>query len=131
MTDDPNSWIQASAKTLAETLSSKNSDYAPGGEFSNFERAARFVGGGMDPLAAMLTQVGIKYTRIESLRNSIDGTNFESIADSLLDLAGYAIIAHAYLSANNHQVEPELDDAEGLPDWNEPDQPGVYKRPGW
>lgn len=112
MTSDPNSWIQASVETLASTLQGKNQDYAPTGEFSNFERAAQFVGGGMDPLAVMLTQVGIKYTRIESLHNSLDTTNFESIADSLLDLAGYAIIAHAYLSANNHQVEPEPDDAE-------------------
>lgn len=108
MTDDPNSWIQASAKTLAETLSSKNSDYAPGGEFSTFEEAADFATS-LTAFEVMLSQIGIKVTRIKTLAGGVMPQN-ESMADSLLDLAGYAVIAHAYLTANNHTIEPEPDD---------------------
>lgn len=112
MTDDPDSWIQASVKTLAETLSSKNNDYAPGGEFSNFEEAANFAH--VTDLDVMLSQMGIKITRIKTLAGGVEPKN-ESFKDSLLDLAGYAIIAHAYLSAYGFE--------------DEPDQPKGYKFP--
>lgn len=85
--------IQQSAALLARTLKSKNSDYKVDSEFSNFERAAEFAG--ITPLKVMLAQIGIKYTRIQGL---MDAEN-EMPDDSLLDLAGYAIIAHAYLQA--------------------------------
>ncbi|HEY6018847.1 MAG TPA: hypothetical protein VIY48_02850 [Candidatus Paceibacterota bacterium] len=114
---NPDSWIQASAKALAETLSSKNSDYAPGGEFSNFEKAAEVVG--TDPLYVITTQVAIKMTRIESILKVDDQPNNESLVDSFLDLAGYAIIAHAYMSASDHTLEPEPDDPfTWHPGWN-------------
>lgn len=96
MSKDPNSWIQASAETLAETLLSKNHDYAPEGEFSNFEKAAKIAGIGT--MQAILSQAAIKMTRIESLAKVKD-FNHESMKDSFLDLAGYAVIAHALLSA--------------------------------
>jgi hypothetical protein len=115
VTSDPDSWIQASAKTLAETLSSKNSDYAPTGEFSNFERAAEVAGIG--PMQVITAQAAIKMTRIESLTNHGD-YNHESLSDSFLDLAGYALIAHAWLAANSDVVD-------------EPDQPKDYKFPTW
>lgn len=92
---DPNSYIQASAQTLAETLASKNSDYAPTGEFSNFEKAAEVVGS--TALYTITTQVAIKLTRIQSILQVDDQPNNESLKDSFLDLAGYATIAHAYL----------------------------------
>lgn len=95
MTKDPNSYIQASTETLAETLLSKNSDYAPTGEFSNFEKAAEVVG--TDALYVIITQVAIKLTRIQSLLSDDDQPNNEPLKDSLLDLAGYAVIAHAYM----------------------------------
>lgn len=118
MTSDPNSWIQASVETLAQTLSSKNNDYAPGGEFSNFEEAADFAH--VTDLDVMMSQIGIKITRIKNLAAGVTPQN-ESMADSLLDLAGYAIIAHAYITANTHMIEPE----------SEADQPKLYKFPSW
>jgi hypothetical protein len=103
--------IQRSVQLLADVLVGKNQDYtANRGEFYNFEETAKFVGGGMDPLSVMLTQLGIKITRLDSLRLGYDervATNFEGIKDTLLDLAGYAIIAHAYLSAQG-RVENHL-----------------------
>lgn len=99
---DPNSYIQASAETLADTLLSKNSDYAPSGEFSNFERAAEAAD--VSALKVMAVQAAIKMTRIQSiLSTKSEGPLNESLKDSFLDLAGYAIIAHAYLSASEHQ----------------------------
>jgi len=96
MSKDPNSYIQASAEMLAETLLSKNSDYAPTGEFSNFEKAAEIAD--IKVIQVMASQAAIKMTRIQSLmeRNG-DEYNHESLKDSFLDLAGYATIAHAYL----------------------------------
>lgn len=89
--------IQKSVQLLAETLAGKNQDYTAGrGEFYNFERSAEFAN--VLTLDVMLTQVGIKFTRIEGLHGGPTPNN-ESLKDSLLDLAGYAVIAHAHLSA--------------------------------
>lgn len=97
---DPNSYIQASAETLAEVLLSKNHDYAPEGEFSNFEKAAEIAG--TNAMIVMTAQAAIKMTRIQSLMDPRAGTyENESLKDSFLDLAGYALIAHAYLSASD------------------------------
>lgn len=97
MTRDPNSYIQASADLLAETLLLKNSDYAPTGEFSNFERAAEIAG--VTVLQTITSQVAIKMTRIETLlKSQASAPRNESLIDSFLDLAGYAAIGHAWLS---------------------------------
>jgi len=98
MTRDPNSYIQASADALAETLLSKNSDYAPTGEFSNFEKSAELAGISVTQL--ITAQVAIKMTRIEKLIGTTGAPKVigESLMDSFLDLAGYATIGHAWLS---------------------------------
>lgn len=88
--------IQKSVQLLADTLASKNQDYTGGrGEFFNFEKAAQIAS--VNPLDVMMSQIGIKVTRLQGLRGE-DAQN-EPFIDSLLDLAGYALIAHAYLSA--------------------------------
>lgn len=86
--------IQESVALLGRTLKNKNEDYKVDTEFSNFEQAAEFAG--ISPFQVMLAQIGIKYTRVKGLQN-FESTNYESLKDSLLDLAGYAIITHAYL----------------------------------
>lgn len=95
MTRDPNSYIAASAEHLAETLLNKNNDYAPTGEFSNFEKAADIAG--ISVIELILAQVAIKMTRIQKLLNTAAVSN-EPLVDSFLDLAGYATIGHAWLS---------------------------------
>lgn len=95
MTRDPNSYIAASAEHLAETLTKKNSDYAPTGEFSNFEKAADAAGISVTQL--ITAQIAIKMTRIEKLIGQADALN-EPLVDSFLDLAGYAVIGHAWLT---------------------------------
>lgn len=88
--------ISAVAAELMDTLIKKNADYAGGQEFFNFEQAAEFAG--LDTFYVMLAQIGIKYTRIANLHGG-DMPENESLRDSLVDLAGYAVIAAAWLDA--------------------------------
>lgn len=95
--------IQRSAELLAETLRGKNQDYtADRGEFFNFQKAAEIAN--TVPFDVMIGQIGIKVTRLESLVRGISAgqtPNNEGLKDTLLDLAGYSIIAHAYLSQDD------------------------------
>ncbi len=93
------SQVERALEELKKVLVSKNKDYKIGGEFSNFEFAADVVGAGMQTEDVMLTQIGIKLGRILGLRTSEDLVpNNESLQDSYMDLAGYAIILYAYAS---------------------------------
>lgn len=93
--------IQNSAQILMDVLSGKNSDYTGGrGEFYNFEKSAEFANIPTD--RAILVEIAKKMTRLDSLLKLADHgqmPNHEGIKDTLLDLAGYSVIAHAYLSA--------------------------------
>lgn len=87
--------IQRSVDLLVQTLAGKNRDYAGGaGEFYNFEQAAEFANVTM--IDVVNAQIAIKLTRIKNLK--IGQATYESVRDSYLDLAGYAVIAHAMLS---------------------------------
>lgn len=96
------SYIQEAAKSLVETLAKKNADYAPTDEFSNFRMAAEFAG--LLPWDAMLIQIGIKYTRIMGLSKEGATPENESLKDSLRDLAGYALIAQAWLEGEDARI---------------------------
>lgn len=106
--------IQESLTLLNDTLVGKNQDYTAGrGEFYNFERSAEFVN--IPPLKAILVEVAKKMTRVESLLMLINQgvmPSNESLKDSILDGAGYLVIAHAYLSAYDSNEENEGDDCE-------------------
>lgn len=87
--------IQRSVELLAETLNGKNKDYAGNsGEFYNFEKAAEFAD--ITVIDVINAQIAIKLTRIQNLKTG--QATYESVKDSYLDLAGYAVIAHAMLS---------------------------------
>jgi hypothetical protein len=107
LTRDPNSHIAASAEHLAETLTKKNSDYAPTDEFSNFRKSAEAAG--ITVIQLITAQIAIKMTRVEKLlRGGASAPRNESLKDSFLDLAGYAAIGHAWLS---YVEEPETNEA--------------------
>lgn len=91
-------YISAVAAELMDTLIKKNADYAGDLEFFNFEQAAEFAG--LKVMDVMLTQIAIKYTRIANLHGGTVPKN-ESLRDSFVDLAGYAVIAAAWLDAVN------------------------------
>ena len=88
-------YIPAVVEQLRLTLKGKNEDYAPTTEFSNFEQAASLVG--VSPRLAIMLQIGIKYSRLTSLIESDAEANYEGIRDTLMDLAGYSMIAVAHM----------------------------------
>lgn len=96
------SYIQRVAGELKDTLSRKGSDYAPTDEFSNFMEAARLPN--LLPLDVMLGQLGIKYSRLLSLHPE-GASEYEGYRDSLIDLAGYAVIAAAWLDREKEDAE--------------------------
>lgn len=87
-------WIQKAIEELALTLEGKNEDYRIDGEFSNFEYAAEVAGVPVEYV--LLAQIGIKLGRLKGLGEK-KFVNNESVLDSHKDLAGYAVIAYAYL----------------------------------
>lgn len=87
--------IDSAANELACTLRGKNRDYAPTTEFSNFEEAAKLAG--VEVMQSILLQIGIKYSRLMSLAGGDGKPNFESVRDTLMDLAGYSVIGAAKL----------------------------------
>lgn len=89
------SFIKLSLDVLSKTLNGKNKDYAGNnGEFYNFEKAAEFAD--ITVIDVINAQIAIKLTRIQNLKTG--QATYESVKDSYLDLAGYAVIAHAMLS---------------------------------
>ena len=90
-----NSDMDSVLKTLGGLYDKKNSDYAlSGSPYSNFEQAASTAGVSVDEV--FRTMIGIKLARIVSLQNENKVINFESLSDTILDLANYACIYAAY-----------------------------------
>lgn len=85
--------IERSLDEMCMILNSKNADYRIDGEFSNFEFAADIAG--LNVVDVMLIQIGIKLGRLKGAEGDY---NNESAADTIRDLAGYAIILNAYIN---------------------------------
>jgi hypothetical protein len=74
---------------IAELHSRKNHDYAKTGEpLSNFTRSRAL---GVEPWRGVLVRMSDKWSRIEQLASGKTAKN-ESLRDSLVDLAVYALI---------------------------------------
>ncbi len=74
---------------LAALHSRKSHDYAPKDQpFANFTRARML---GVEPWRGVLVRMGDKFSRLEQLASGKDALN-ESMRDSLVDLAVYALI---------------------------------------
>ena len=98
-------------ETLAKMLrihDAKNEDYAAGDNpFANFEITAKASGLSVDRV--LLTMIGVKTARLVSLLGNEADPNFESIDDSILDLANYAAIWHAWRKREaSHQREAQM-----------------------
>jgi len=80
-------------KEMRKIHDQKNADYGNGNPLGNFLEAEDF---GVDAFRGVLVRLSDKYTRIKSLvkKEKMEGeVKDESIEDTLLDLANYAIIA--------------------------------------
>jgi len=76
---------------MAELHSRKNRDYGGGNPLGNFLHARSL---GVDPFTGILVRLSDKWSRICSLvRTNERHVKDESIEDTLLDLANYALLA--------------------------------------
>lgn len=81
---------------MAEVMMSKGNDYANTDRLSNFKTAGAIVG--VSPEINCLSLIATKVARLGVLLNSKEAPNNESIRDSVLDLANYAVLLDMLLS---------------------------------
>jgi len=75
---------------MAEVMMSKGNDYANTDRLSNFKTAGAIVG--VSAEINCLSLIATKVARLGVLLNSKGEPNNESIRDSVLDLANYAVL---------------------------------------
>lgn len=108
--------IQNAVNELATTLARKNSDYAPTDEFSNFRMAGELAG--LQAWDAILIQIGIKYTRLMNLvSDGVGHSEYEGVRDTLMDLAGYAVIAAGYQDSQNRDRDAKVSPLNNVKTW--------------
>lgn len=81
---------------MAEIMMSKGDDYANNDRLSNFKLAGAISG--ISAEVNCLSLIATKVARLGNLLNSKEKPNNESIRDSVLDLANYAILLDMILS---------------------------------
>lgn len=81
---------------MRETLLNKGNDYANTDRLSNFKLAGSICG--LSPELNCLSLIATKVARLGVLLNSKNEPNNESINDSVLDLANYAVLLSMILS---------------------------------
>lgn len=87
--------IETALSNLGSVLKRKNSDYkVTSSEFSNFHFAADMAG--LSARDVMMAQIGIKLGRLRGLTDGDRDVNYEALEDTVMDLAGYAVILYAY-----------------------------------
>ena len=80
---------------LATLHAAKSHDYARADNpFSNFEEAAASAGVSVDTVFAVM--LGIKQARLKELQGAGKTPRHESVADTQIDLALYAVLRAAY-----------------------------------
>ena len=83
-------------KKMFDILKRKNADYAgPRGEYNNFEYCEKL--GICSTEAGLMVRISDKMTRISNLLKQDAQVKDESIHDTLLDMANYAMILASYI----------------------------------
>ena len=83
---------------MRKTLFSKGDDYANEDRLSNFKLAGAISGG--DARTNCLNLIATKVARLGVLINTDKEPNNESIEDSVLDLANYAVLLSMIINEN-------------------------------
>ncbi len=107
MTDlDPNDPIDEILIDIHEMNRKKRADYAyDGNRFSNFEGMARRLAiAGVGPLEAVEFHIASKEERLAALRTNGRGPKNESVVDTYLDRAVYAVIAAALMRRDTDPI---------------------------
>jgi len=86
--------------TMNDILKRKNADYAgPKGEYNNFEFCEKL--GVCTTEEGLVVRISDKMTRICNLLKADAQVKDESIKDTLLDMANYAMILASYIEDKN------------------------------
>lgn len=93
--DEQEKSFDALVEKMRKTLFSKGSDYANEDRISNFKLAGAIAGGTAE--TNCLNLIATKVARLGVLLNSTGQPNNESIEDSILDLANYAVLLNMIL----------------------------------
>ena len=83
---------------MKKTLFSKGDDYANEDRLSNFKLAGAISGGNAS--TNCLNMISTKVARLGNLLNKDRDPNNESIDDSVLDLANYAVLLYMIINEN-------------------------------
>lgn len=81
---------------MEQTLLKKGNDYSTSDRLSNFKMAG--VISGLKPEVQCLSLIAVKVARLGVLLNSDKEPNNESVQDSILDLANYALLLSMILT---------------------------------
>jgi len=86
-------------KEMLGILKRKNADYAgPKGNYANFENCEKL--GLCSAEVGLMVRISDKMTRISNLLSQDANVKDESIHDTLLDMANYAMILASYIEDN-------------------------------
>jgi hypothetical protein len=108
-----NIYMNEVLKKIGKMHDLKNNDYALDSDvYSNFKDAANTAGITIEEVFKVM--MGIKLSRLKALQAKGNKPNFESINDTVLDLAVYACLFASYLEAKEAQrLQTNLDIIEG------------------
>lgn len=87
--------INRFSKDILETLVKKGEDYNNGNNFSIFEQISKELNVSVEKV--LMVFILTKTKRISNLLDK-ESSNFESIDDSILDLACYTTLLNAYIN---------------------------------
>lgn len=90
---------------VRETLIAKGDDYAGEDRLSVFKETSSFLG--CNPSELCMMNIGVKVKRILNLWKS-DKVNFESLQDSVKDLAGYVVLLYCIESEEEFLEERKI-----------------------
>ena len=85
---------------MKQVLLDKGDDYANGDRLSNFKLAGSIAGGNAE--INCLNLIATKIARLGVLLNSKESPKNESVNDSILDLANYALLLAMIKQEDNH-----------------------------
>lgn len=99
-----NQYFDEVLNEMQDVHDKKNADYASDEDpFSNFTGVASATGLSVDMV--FFTMIGIKVMRLKELVGVGKDPNFESVDDTILDLANYAAIWKAFRARGNEPLD--------------------------
>lgn len=93
-------------RKMSDLITRKGDDYANEDRLSSFKESAAMIND--EPINSCIQLMATKVTRLKNLHDS-DEINFESIEDSLIDLANYAFLAYCISMENSEGFDKAVE----------------------